>query len=597
MGSLLLVNADFRLLVHDITTVGRQIFSDTALSMSGTSHQVGEQVKPSQEEANAVQGAGADEGREPSSEDLRQEASEVADITGKGLSRTGKQAVDSTKEHLAGQTRETLLYRVKQVVMNLREQANYSDSINTITQLVQEYARSYATAAQETSTAAEEDVGINEELKQAMQHLWAVAQTIGHKEEWDGLKQKFEALVQHANKDPEFENLMAELGNSLQRMLTDPNFFDFASDKMDELKQRTEKLGSESKLGQDTVAFLIQVDRTVHAVAEDPAISKLTDATTKVCNDAWNGFADRENNLSTDMVQVFFPILLRYLQYIPIVRLEMAAPEMDLLVENLILEPGRTVNYSSFLPYRAHVTTHNDIDIQKKHAKRTATDLKTTFTATVLGLNVSASEFGYWLRAHSGLFRLKDEGVASFYLDRRGIDISLDVEVGRDRLEQIFTLRGVRVRIHKLDYKIHRSKWRFLLWLTKPFLKHLVRRVLEKKIAEQVVMAANVLNRELVFARERLRAARLANPKDLASFVRAVLTRMKPASDSDMEAGIGEDVAGHGIFKGVYAPGSVVKRWQDESRHAQEAIEEGDEGHGMERTWRNEIFDVRGIPV
>ena len=594
IGSLLLVNADFRLFAQDITTVGRQIFSDTALTLSETSLEIGKELKPSEGKASAVRGAGADEGREPSDEELRQETSQVADVAGKGVSRTGEKAVGSAKERLAGQEGETLLYRLKRAVIKLRERSDYSDSIATLTQLVQQYVKSYGTAVEEASTAAEEDVGANAELKQAMQQFWALVQSVGDAEEWKALEQMFEVVVKHANKDPEFENLMEDLGNSLQQMLSDPNFFDSAPEKIDELKQKTKKLGTESSLGEDMVAFLCQANRTIEAVAEDPAISKLTDATTKIYQDAWNGFSDRKKELPTDMAQVFFPIFLRYIQYIPIVRMEIAAPEMDLLVENLILEPGHTVNYSSFLPFRAHVTTRNDIDIVKKHAKRTATDLKTTFTATVLGLNISASEFGYWLHTHAGLFRLKDEGVASFYLDRRGIDISLDVEVGRERLEQIFTLRAVRVRIHKLDYKIHRSKWRFLLWLTKPFLKHLVRRVLEKKIAEQIVTAANVLNRELVFARERLRAARIANPKDLASFVRAVLARMQAPSDGDVETGLGVDVAGHGIFKGVYAPNSIVKTWQEETARAQEAIEQGDESGGLGRTWRNDIFDAQG---
>lgn len=291
------------------------------------------------------------------------------------------------------------------------------------------------------------------------------------------------------------------------------------------------------------------------------------------------------------MAQILFPLLLRSVQYIPIPRLEVTAPEMDLLVENLVLEPGRSVNYSSFLPYRIHITSRNDIDITKQHSKRTTTDLKTTFTATILGLNISAAEFGYWLRTHAGPFlRFNDQGVASFYLDRRGIDISLDVEIGRDRLEHIFTLRGVRVRIHKLEYKIHQSKWRFLLWLTKPFLKHMVRRVLEKKIAEEIVSAAMTLNRELVFARERLRAARIANPRDLASFVRAVLARFKPAGGTNVRAHVAIDQSGD-IFQGVYTPGSIVKLWHEEAQRAQEAVAAGAE---QWRTWRNDMFDVSG---
>ncbi|KAB8258082.1 hypothetical protein BDV32DRAFT_126354 [Aspergillus pseudonomiae] len=590
VGSLLLTNADFRLFVDDLTTVGRQIFSDTAYFLSDTSKQVGEQIKPSQEEVDVVQGAGADDGQAPSSEELRQEVAQVVEAAGNGAARTGQEAIKSAKEHLRAQEKDTLIYRLKQAVLKLRERSDYSDSVATLATLVQRYAKTYANAASDIITTTEEEVEVNEDLKQAMQQFWALVQSLGDAEQWKALEQRFQKVLQHAHRDPEFERLMGELGSSVQQMLTDPSFFDSASEKLSELEEKSKKVVTESNLRQDVDAFLEQAKRALRTVPEDAAVTKLLDATNKLYKDAWDGYYERKSELPSDILEVFFPVLLRTIQHIPIPRLEVMAPELDLLLENFILEPGHTVNYSSFLPYRLHLTTRNDIDVLKRHSKRTTADLKTTFTATVMGLNVSASEFGYWLRTHSGLFRFHDEGIASFYLDKRGIDISLDIEVGRERLEQIFTLRGVRVVIHKLDYKVHRSKWKYLLWLTKPFLKHMLRRVLEKKIAERIVAAAFALNRELVFARERLRAARIANPQDLATFVRAVLARLQPVSD--VETRIGFDAPGKGVFKGVYAPGSLTKVWHEEALRAQEAIEEGDESYGLRRTWRNDIFNV-----
>lgn len=589
MGSLLLTNPDFRLLASDLATVGRQIFSDTSFSLSEASQQFGEQIRPSQEEADALKYPGADEGRPASADKVRQEAAQVADIAGESATRTGGQAVESTKEHLSGEQRATLLHRLKQAVINLRERSEYSDSVSTLSQLVKRYAKDYACAAENAASAAQEDVDINADVKQAMQQFWAMVQAMGDPKEWRILEQKFYDVVKHANNDSDFEKLMSEIGTLFEEMLTDPNFFDSASQKVDELKGKSKELGSESGLRQDIDSFLAQAKRTLQSVHEDVIIRKLVYATKTIYTHVSDAYADRKSSISADLANVIFPLVIRSLQYVPIPRLEITSPEMDLLLENLILEPGHTVNFSSFLPYRVHVTSRNDIDILKHHSKKTTTDIKTTFTATVLGLNISAAEFGYWLRTHSGPFlRFNDQGIGSFYLDRRGIDISLDVEIGRQRLEQVFTLRGVRVRIHKLDYKIHKSRWRFLLWLTKPFLKHMIRRVLEKKIAEEIVDTAVTLNRELVFARERLRAARIANPKDLASFLRAVLARLQPVSANNVEAHVGIDPSGKDIFKGVYTPGSIVKIWHEEAQRAQEAV---DEGTWVE-TWRSDLFDA-----
>lgn len=593
VGNLLLTNADFRLFVEDLTTVGRNIFSDTAFSLSKTTRKAGKKLRPKEADQNAVAGAGADEGHDVTNEELRDEAGHVADVAKHGLAETGHDAKESVGEHLTGKEQETLLYRLKQTVLKLRERRDYTDAIAIIAQLLQKYAQVYVNAATDAASTAEAETEVNEELKDAIHRFWALLQTLGDPKEWQALEQRFHDVLRHVSGDPEFENLVSEIGSATQEMMTNPDSLDSAEGRIGELQEKSKQVGAESSLRKDVDELLAQANRTVQTISQDETVSKLSGATRKLYQDVSDGYHNRRGNLPADLLEVFLPLVLRNIQYIPIPRLEISAPEADLLLENLILQPGHTVNYSSFLPYRMHVSTKNDIDVVKRHSKKTTANLRTAFTVSICGLNVSASEFGYWLRTHKLLFfYLKDQGIASFFLDKRGIDISLDVEVGRDRLEQIFTLRGVRVRIHKLDYQVHQGRWGFLIWLTKPFLKHMIRRILEKQIAESIVQASHALNRELVFARERLRAARIASPQDLFTFVRAVLARLVPAPNPDVEARVGVDAPGQGVFKGVYAPGSLVKVWHDEAQQAHDSVEEGEDTPGLHRTWRNTIFDV-----
>jgi hypothetical protein len=262
---------------------------------------------------------------------------------------------------------------------------------------------------------------------------------------------------------------------------------------------------------------------------------------------------------------------------------------MDLLLENLVLEPGRTVNATSFLPYRMLISTQNDLEIRKAHSKKTVSSMKSLITVSINGLSVAAQDIGFWIRGHTGLVRFADEGIASFALDERGIDITLDLEVGREKLEQILTLRAVKVHIHKLDYTLRKSKLSWLGWLFKPFLKHLIRRSLEKTLAESIADMLHAANRELLYARERLRATRIADPQDLLTFAKAVAARLTPEEDPDVYTRVGVDTPKKGVFKNVYTPGSIVKLWHDEAMRAEESIEEGEERGGG---WRNAIFDV-----
>lgn len=593
MGSLLLTNADFRLFLDDLATIGRQIFADTSYSASEAARHVAEAAEPSGEELSQIQGAGADEGKHPSKDDLRDELNIVTTTAEEGIISAGRTAKESTKTQLSGDHRDALMHRLKQTVLKLRTRDDYSDSVSTIAKLAQRYGSSYAHAADSTIHTLEEDVQVNEDLKNAVDRFWVLVRSFGDVEEWNKLEDRFHDVMKHSNKDPEFESFMSNVGTSIQEVLTDPTFFDRADGHLDELKTKFQHIGSESSLRADFDAFLRQMKQTLQKIPQDTAVAKMVAATKKIYQDLSHAYTDRSSTLVADATHIFLPLLIRSIQRIPIPRLEVSVPEMDLLIENLILEPGQTVNRSSFFPYKILVTSKTDMELAKVHSKKAQSNMKTIITVRLQGLNISASDFGYWIRAHSGLFfRFGDEGIGSFFLDERGIDISVDLEIGKDRLAHLVTLRGVRVHVHKLDYKIKRSRWKILLWLVKPFLKQLIRRSLEKKIAEFVVSMVVTINRELVFARERLRAVKIANPQDYATFIRAVLARPQIYSNPNMHQRVAAYPPKSGVFKGVYAPGSIVKVWRDEAVRAQDAIERGDEGSGLGLTWRNEVFNV-----
>lgn len=592
MWDLLLTNSDFRLLVDDLATIGRQVFADTAFSLSETAEEVGKKIQPSPEELNNV-GAGTDEGQRPSAEEIQQEATDVVDAAGNGVVQIGRQTLKSAEENLSGENREALLSRLKQTVLKLRKQNDYSDWVSTLSLLVKRYGVIYSSAMENIISTVNEDVEVNADLHQAVRSFWALARSFGDQGEWESLEEKFHQVMRHANRDPEFESFMSEVGSWLQNTLTDPDFFDAADQQLAELKEKARQVGSGSSLRQDADALLRQLQQTLHTVLDDPTVAKLIACKTKIVNHVWSAYNNKTSSLVADLAHIFLPLMIRAIQHIPIPRVEISVPEMDLLVESLILEPGRTVNQSSFFPYKIKVSSRTDMELAKVHSKRATSNMKTLVTVSVLGLNVSASEFGYWIRTHSGpLFRFNDEGIASFYLDERGVDISVDLEIGRGPISQMITLRGVRAHIHKLDYTVLRSRWKFLLWLIKPFLKQLVRRVLEKKITEEILVAVSSLNRELAFARERLRAATIAAPHDLGAIIRAVLARPQSGSHPDVYKRLGLRHPDTGLFQGIYAPGSITKLWEDEAERAQEAPGHEDESDGLGVTWRNDVFDV-----
>jgi hypothetical protein len=511
-------------------------------------------------------------------------------VIANGVKKTGQEATQSLKENISGDQKETLVYRLKAAVTKLRKRNDYSDSVSTIGLLIQRYAQVYSRAVDNTISTVQEDVNTNEELDRAIKNGWSLLSSFGDKEAWKELESRFNKLMSHAQKEPEFEEMMLEVSASIQKMLTDPDFFDSAAQKLDEIKEKSKEAGTESPLRTDIDKLLQQCRAVFDSVMNDQDIAKLLSTSLRIWNIVSPANTVSNTELFADTYTVFIPLLIQAIQYIPIPRLEIAVPEIDLLLENLILEPGRTINNTSFLPFRLKVETYNDLSIRKARF-RTISSVKSLVTVKVQGLSIRADEVGFWLRAHKGLLRLADEGIASFELDDRGIDIEIDVEVGKERLEKILSLRNVRVKIHHLSYTLRKSKFAFLAWIFKPLLRPIIRKVLEKQLSTAIGDFFHAANRELLFARERLRATRISDPQDLRTFVKAVLTRLTPEDDPDLYTNVGVTGSSNergNIFAGVYAPGSVVKLWNEEAARAGEIVEEN-----AAQGWRNEIFDVQ----
>ncbi|KXT18820.1 hypothetical protein AC579_8234 [Pseudocercospora musae] len=587
VASLLLTNSDFRTFLGDLNIVGRQVFKDTAFTVSTLAEEAGKKIEPSEAQKKQIEQPGNDAGHAPTTNELGEHVADLAQVVANGTAQVAKTAVESAKEELSGDEGKTLLNRLKQAILKLQRRPDYSESVSTLSLLIKRYAMVYSRAAEEVGKTAQKDVHENEALDRAMHNMWIFITSFGDKKEWDESKQLFDQVMSHKERDPQFETLIQDTGDSLQKLLTDPDFLHHADQKFNELREKSRKVGSDSDLSKDIQALLQQIQVTFNSVLQDEDIHKLITTTLRIFRILSPLDQNTNPELLQDSFNVFVPLLIAAIQYIPIPRLEVSTPEADILLENLIIEPGHTVNQTSFLPYRLKVETYNDLEIRKAKF-RTTTATTNLMTIKLDGLSLRAEEIGFWLRAHKGLLRLADEGIASFALDDRGIDIHIDVEICKDRLEQILTLKAVRVHIHKLNYQMRKSKFSWLVgWIFKPLLRPILRKTMERQLATALADFFHTANRELVYARERLRATRISEPKDIMTFFKAVAARLTPAEDPDLYTRVGIAQPGKGVFKGVYAPGSVVKVWNEEATRATERIEEFEEGG-----WRNEIFDT-----
>ncbi|KAI9653822.1 MAG: hypothetical protein M1831_005689 [Alyxoria varia] len=619
IGGLALGNPEFRQFLGDVQVVGREILRDSAFATSAVAEETAKDLEPGGKPGNGDDKAAAQDdnfAEAPTGQDLTQDATNAAATLGDGVAKVGKEASKSAEEHLTGGEREALVKRVQKAVTKLRERADYSSSVDTLSTVIKNSFLAYLqVVGGEEGSALQQDVHVNEELKYAVEAFMSFLRSFGELKEWEELEKRVKVLGNdQQSAKQEVEKAVTQVAGAFQQLLTDPETYSDIEGKYSELREKVRKSLTGTNIGKDLDAVLDQLKTVLTSAAHDEDVSKVFNASSTFLDVLFPAdTSDRhtKTDLVNDFINDFGPSLVQAVQYIPIPRLEVSVPSLDLLLENLILEPGKTVANTSFLPTKLRMETRNDVEIRKARVSgRTITSTESTFTVKIHGLTLRAEGVGFWLRAHEGILQFADEGIANVSVDESGMDVEIDVEVGRagagapvqEQLEREVKLKAVRVRVHKLDYEIRKSrKLKWLAWVVKPLLRPVLRRVVAKQVAGSIAGFWAAANREIVFARERLRATRVAEPEDLWKFVKAVLARLQPEEDPEVSVRVGVDAPGGSsdsamgkgnVFEGVYAPGSLVKVWRDEedNRRMGEVREEveGEDG------WRDGVFDLVG---
>jgi hypothetical protein len=586
--SLLLANADFRLLLSDLDTIGRQVLRDTTASLETASHRATQQLDPSKDDL-PLNASGRKEGdpKPPTNEDLKEEVRQVSSIVTENAADVAVAAENSISEHVVEdkEQRSAIVNRLKQAVARLCKRPDYAESVSMLSLLLRQYLVQYAHAASDTLQAVEDRVETNESADRAFKNFWQLVTSLGDGEAWALVEKDFHAAVEEATASADFDELAEQICTLVQETLSDPSFFDDAEEPLRRFKKQLDRLSTHSTLADHLSSFITHLQKALRSAAHDAEIQNLVKTSRRLAEVLFPSDSTFNRDLIADSIHIFLPTIISSIQYIPIPRLELTSPAIDLLAENLILQPGKTVNHSSFLPFKFNASTFNDIEVRKGNV-RTSSTVTSIVKLKLSGLSIAADDLGFWMRLHSGLLRFSDQGLADFHLDERGMDITLDVEIGQNRLEKIVSLRDVHVKIHHLNYRLGKSKFACIAWLFKPFIRLLAKRALEAKISGAIAQALHAVNRELVYGRERLRAVRVANPSDLWTFLKAVASRLKPPANPDIDSRVGFQPS-EGVFRGRYAPGSLVKVWESEGRDAQQHVYEYEQGG-----WRNEIFDM-----
>jgi len=378
----------------------------------------------------------------------------------------------------------------------------------------------------------------------------------------------------------------------LEKLLTDPEYLvskepeNRFNEKINELSS-TEEFATVRDEVQETGKHLV---RLLQSITEDKTMTRIF----KRMQEIWSVIVDPRSDalwinprIKADFFNTIIPSIFSLIYFIPIPRLELTTPDAAVLLSSVILEPGApptTGSFSSnpattpsFFPERLRMQTYTDLDI----VRRTPRPLPPhKVTLTLEQLTFRADSFGYRLllnpnklynphaynRGSRGIY--ETQGLASMAIEKRGMDISITMDITTHSLANIISLDSVDVNIHNLSWSLlptpfkkraPSNKWLnallfpiALIWkiikyililpilyvivkplIITPMIKLFLRRAIENQIKDQI----RSVNRELLFARERMRAVKVADVKSWKKWFDAVKSRWTEGS-SDMTVGV-----------------------------------------------------------
>lgn len=204
--------------------------------------------------------------------------------------------------------------------------------------------------------------------------------------------------------------------------------------------------------------------------------------------------------------------------YVPIPRIEYTDDMLDLVIENLALS-GRNLfpnvvsmeahNFVKFSPYNAIKYVIQALHIVPSVAYFIHRDENHhEFILTFGQIQADMRDVAFYFKKKTGFPKLSDSGLADVLLGGEGLTITAHiVSADKDR-SSVFKVKNVHVKVGTLKFSIRDSKHDTLYNTLRPLATGLVKRQLQKAIADAVTTGLEYVDGQLVGVRDRMSEAK-----------------------------------------------------------------------------------------
>ncbi|KAI1259109.1 hypothetical protein F5Y18DRAFT_318041 [Xylariaceae sp. FL1019] len=530
LGTLLITNGQFRKLLSDASLLFRDMAGDAAsnaankvkpsedklaqidqpaddhtwhdapdLSKENMKTQLHSVTKkaPSTQDARDVASASANAARQPGG-DINTAISTGRDAaTDKTRSNVPEEDRESAKETAAAyrnrvndylkkkvpqERRDQTVWRLKKMVLECQQHPDYQQAISTLLDLAERYG---SHGKDLTSGGADTVKQGRSALNKAEADLKTLIERFANGTSSDDLWDSIKQIYKDADRDPELKGWFRSVDTYIRRCLQQQGYImeESSNEEWNKLYDQgnyllREKYRTHTDRIVDETKFLAdQFDQDPHNKAFGYAVQKLF----KDLGNDEDGKPTFKPHLLKDLSEIILPAAFENIAYVPIPRIEYSDPQIDAVIENLVLESD------NFMP--------NVLELASDHyfrwgRKKIASKNNNAIDLKVAGVQMDLRDVSFYVKRKEGFPSITDQGVANIFLPGDGFSFRMKLSTADEKDKQhFFKIDKVDVDIKSLKIKLVKSNHKVLFGLFKPImmkvLSPVIQKVAEKQIKDQ----------------------------------------------------------------------------------------------------------------
>ncbi|RFU78055.1 hypothetical protein TARUN_4168 [Trichoderma arundinaceum] len=390
-----------------------------------------------------------------------------------------RKAREYLKKKMPQERRDQVVFRLKKIVLECQQHPDYSQAVQTLLRLAEEYSRHGRNYSKGSADSAKD---VRSGLSAAEEDLRTLIERFANGTSTEDLWQSISQIYRDADRDQELRDWFKQADTYIRKCLLEQGYVleDASTEEWNRLYDKgrfllREKYRSHTDRVIDEVKFIAdQFDQDPQNKAFGNAVQKLF----KDLGNDENGKPAFKPHLVKDLTEVVIPAILENIAYVPIPRIEYSDPQVDAIIENLVLESD------NFMPNVLEVASDNYF---RWGRKKIANKHKNTVDVKVTGIQMDLRDVSYHIKRKSGFPSLTDTGVLDMLLPGEGFSFRLKVSTPEKKDSQhVFKVEKVDVNVKGLKLKIKKSKHKLLFALFKPLALKAVRPALQKAIEKAI---------------------------------------------------------------------------------------------------------------